>query len=316
MARTFTISSPNKVFFPDAGLTKGDLIAYYEQIAPVMLPHVRGRIVTMARYPDGIAGKRFFQKSVPEHFPDWIHTLEVKKEGGTLEQLTIENAETLAYLANQGCIEIHVWPSRADRPDRPDRMIFDLDPSTDDFGLVRRAARAVRELLDSVGLPSFVMTSGSSGLHVVTPLDRKSSFDEVRDFAAAAARLIAAREDQSFTVEQRKHKRHGRVFIDYLRNAYAQHAVAPYAVRAKPGAPVATPLDWAEVADSKLHPRKYTVENLGRRLAQKGDPWKDIAASAASLGTLRRRLEERLSSVEAGSSDPPGAGAVRGERRV
>jgi bifunctional non-homologous end joining protein LigD len=150
----------------------------------------------------------------------------------------------------------------------------------------------------------------------VTPLDRKSSFDEVRDFAAAAARLIAAREDQSFTVEQRKHKRHGRVFIDYLRNAYAQHAVAPYAVRAKPGAPVATPLDWAEVADSKLHPRKYTVENLGRRLAQKGDPWKDIAASAASLGTLRRRLEERLSSVEAGSSDPPGAGAVRGERRV
>jgi bifunctional non-homologous end joining protein LigD len=297
-SRSFESSSEDKVFFPDAGTTKGDLIDYYERVSDVMLPHVRGRIVTMQRYPDGIGGKSFYQKDVPDYFPDWIETVEVKKEGGKLRELTIENAATLAYLANQGCIAIHVWPSRADEPNHPDRMIFDLDPSKDDFSLVRKAARAVREVLEEVGLSAWVMTSGSRGLHVVSPLDRGADFDEARDFAALVARLLAARDAKSFTVEQRKNKRRGRVFIDYLRNAYAQHGIAPYSVRAKPGAPVATPLDWEEVGDSKLRAQRYTIENLFRRLSRKEDPWRDIARHGASVKKARRSLDELAREAE------------------
>jgi bifunctional non-homologous end joining protein LigD len=293
-AQSFETSNEEKVFFPDAGLTKGDLIDYYERVADVMLPHVRGRIVTMQRYPEGIEGESFYQKEVPDYFPNWIATVEVKKEGGALRQLTIENAATLAYLANQGCIAIHVWPSRADRPHHPDRMIFDLDPSDDDFGLIRDGARAVREVLEAVGLSAWVMTTGSRGLHVVAPLDRETDFDAVREFAQLAAKLIAARDAKAFTVEQRKSKRRGRVFIDYLRNAYAQHGIAPYSVRARPGAPVATPLEWDEVGDSQLGPRTYTIANLFRRLAHKADPWKDIARHGASLQKARHRLDDLL----------------------
>jgi bifunctional non-homologous end joining protein LigD len=293
-SHSFEVSNENKMFFPDARLTKGDLIDYYERISDVMLPHVRGRVVAMGRYPDGIDGKSFFQKDVPDYFPDWIETVEVKKEGGTLRQVIIENAETLAYLANQGCIEIHVWPSRCDKLRYPDRVIFDLDPSGDDFGLVRKAAHAVREVLEDVGLFTYVMTTGSKGLHVVSPLDRKADFDEVRDFASRVARLLAARDAKSFTVEQRKKKRRGRVFIDYLRNAYAQHGIAPYSARAKPEASVAVPLEWDEVGDSKLRPRKYTIENVFRRLSRKKDAWKGIARHAGSLKKARRQLDDLL----------------------
>lgn len=288
---SFEVSKEDKVFFPDAAVTKGDLIDYYERVADVMLRHVRGRIVTMQRFPDGIDGKSFYQKEVPDYFPEWIETVEVEKEGGALRQLTIENAATLAYLANQGCIAFHIWPSRADEPDHPDRLIFDLDPSSDDFGPVRDAARAVADLLGEVGLTAYVMTTGSRGLHVVSPLDREADFGAARDFARRLAKLVAMRDAKSFTVEQRKNKRRGRVFIDYLRNAYGQHGVAPYSVRAIAGAPVATPLDWHELGDSRLHARRYTVENLFRRLSRKEDPWTDIGRHARSLAKARRALE-------------------------
>lgn len=293
-SRSFEVSNEDKTFFPEPGLSKGDLIDYYDKVSDAMLPHVRGRVVAMGRYPDGVGGKSFFQKDVPDYFPDWIETVEVKKEGGRLHQLTIENAATLAYLANQGCIEIHVWPSRADKPHHPDRVIFDLDPAGSDFNLVRKAARAVREVLEDIGLSAYVMTTGSKGLHVVSPLDRKADFDEVRDFASLVARLLASRDAKSFTVEQRKNKRRGRVFIDYLRNAYAQHGIAPYSVRARPAAPVAMPLEWDEVGDSKLHPQKYTIQNVFRRLSRKKDTWKDIARHAASLKKARRALDDLL----------------------
>jgi bifunctional non-homologous end joining protein LigD len=297
---SFKASSEDRVFFPDAGITKGDLIDYYERVAEVMLPHVRGRIVTMQRCPDGIAGKSFYQKDVPDYFPDWIRTVKVKKkEGGTLRQLTIESAATLAYLANQGCIAIHVWPSRADKPRHPDRMIFDLDPSGDDFDLPRQAARGVRKVLEVVGLSAYVMTTGSKGLHVVSPLDRRSDFDAVREFAALLARLLAARDGKRFTVEQRKSKRRGRVFIDYLRNAYAQHGIAPYAVRAIAGAPVATPLEWHEIEDAKLHAQRYTIGNLFRRLSRREDPWRNIARHAASLKKARGQLDDLVAEADA-----------------
>jgi bifunctional non-homologous end joining protein LigD len=288
-SRSFEASNEDKTFFPD-GTVKGELIDYYERIARFMLPHVRGRVVAMHRFPDGIEGKSFYQKEVPEYFPDWIETVEVEKEGGKLRQLTIEHAATLGYLANQGCVEIHVWPSRSDRPRHPDRMILDLDPSTDDFAAVRAAARAARDLLEQAGLAAYPMTTGSRGLHVVSPLDREAEFDAVHRFAARIAGLVADGDPERFTVEQRKRDRGDRVFIDYLRNGYAQHGVAPYSVRARPGAPVATPLDWDEVADPKLTAQRYTLRNIFRRLAQKDDPWKGIARRASSLDASRRRL--------------------------
>ncbi|MGE0822112.1 MAG: non-homologous end-joining DNA ligase [Candidatus Binatia bacterium] len=293
---TIEISNPEKLFFPDSDLTKGDLIEYYEQIAPVMLPHLRDRLVTMHRFPDGIKGEDFYQKDVPDYFPAWIKTVTVEKEEGYLVQLVIQNTASLVYLANQACITLHVWPSRVDRRHHPDRMIFDLDPSGEDFGAVREAARALRSVLAEVGLLAFVMTTGSRGLHVTVPLDRRSDFTAVRGFATQVAELVVGRNPQRFTTQQPKNKRHGRVFLDVLRNAYAQHAVAPYAVRAQPGAPVATPIGWEELDDHTVHARSYTMRNLFRRLGQKEDPWKDMARHARALTHPRRRLQALLDS--------------------
>ncbi|MGE3274128.1 MAG: non-homologous end-joining DNA ligase [Vicinamibacterales bacterium] len=287
---SFEVSNPDKVFFPDAGLTKGDLVAYYQRIAPVMLPHVRGRIVAMRRFPDGITGRHFYQKDVPPYFPGWIETVEVEKAGGHLREVVVSRPETLVYLANQGAIELHVWPGRADKPRHPDRLILDLDPSTDDFGPVRAAAAAARERLAAVGLRPYVMTTGSRGLHVVAPLDRRADTDTVRALASLLAHAIAEDDPAHFTVEQRKNTRGPRVFVDYLRNGYGQHAVAPYSVRALPEAPIATPLAWDEVT-ARLRPRKYTLRNIRRRLAGRDDPWGDIARHARSAAAALRRAE-------------------------
>lgn len=293
---TIETSNTDKTMFPDAGITKGDLIDYYKEIAGTMMKYVEGRPVSMHRFPDGITGEDFYQKEVPDYFPDWIHTVSVKvKEGGKQNQVTIENAATLVYLANQACITPHVWLSKSDHLDRPDRMIFDLDPPADDFDAVRHGARAFRDLLDELGLHSFVMTTGSRGLHVLVPLDGKQDFDTVRQFASDAARLLADRNPKRFTTESRKNKRRGRLFLDYLRNSYAQTAVPPYAARARTGAPVAAPLDWDEVGLSDLNPRKYTIKNIFRRLSRKQDPWSGMMRHASSLKEPRKRLDNLVS---------------------
>jgi bifunctional non-homologous end joining protein LigD len=289
-SHTVKISRPEKVFFPDSGITKGDLIDYYEQIGKTMLPHVRERVVAMHRFPDGITGEAFYQKEVPGYFPDWIERIKVKKEGGSLEQLMINNVETLIYLANQACITPHIWLARTDRLDYPDRMIFDLDPSDGAFGPIRDGAHLMRDILEKVGLKPFVMTTGSRGLHIVAPLDRKVDFDTVRNLARQIAEWVASQQPERFTTEQRKEKRGKRVFVDYLRNAYGQHGVAPYAVRAKPGAPVATPLDWDELGKRGLHARKHTLRNLSSRLANRGDPWKEIKNHAGSVTRAEREF--------------------------
>ncbi len=284
------ITHPGKVLFPEAGLTKMDLARYYQRIAEVMLPHLRGRPISMRRFPDGISGEGFYQKEAPGYFPDWINRVSVglKDEGGTQRQITCENAATLVYLAGQDCLEIHPWLSRADDLDHPDRLIFDLDPPSEDFEVVRFAAGAARKLLGELGLPSFLMTTGSRGLHVVVPLDRSADFDACRDFARRVAAVLAGRYPDRLTSEVRKEKRQGRLFLDYLRNAYGQTAVAPYGVRAKPGAPVATPLDWEELGDRSLYSQRYRLENIFRRLGQKEDPWRDMMQHAVSLeGPLR-----------------------------
>ena len=288
------VTSLDKVMFPDDGLTKGDLIDYYHRIAGTMVPHVAERPLTMHRFPNGIGQEGFYQKEAPEYFPGWIErvTVEVEEGRATQHQVLCNHAATLVYLANQGCITPHVWLSRADKLPYPDKLIFDLDPPGGDFESVRAAARTLRQMLQEVGLVPFVMTTGSKGLHVVTPLDRSLDFDSARAFARRLAEILAGRQPDRFTTETRKNKRRGRLFLDYLRNAYGQHGVAPYAVRAKAGAPIATPLDWDELADADLHSQRYTMHNIFRRLGQKEDPWRNIMDHARSLPEAQATLAE------------------------
>lgn len=283
--RAVAVTNEDRVLFPEAGITKGELVDYYRRIAERMLPHVKGRPVVMQRFPRGIHEGGFVQQQIPDYFPEWIERVTVPKEtGGEITHVLINNAATLVYLANQGCITPHVWLSRQETLRRPDRLIFDLDPPDGDFELVRRTAMRFRRLLTQRELAPFVMTTGSRGLHVTVPLVPEAAFDEVRGLARALAEELAAGYPGELTVEQRKDKRAGRLFLDTLRNAYGQTAVPPYAVRPLPGAPVATPLDWPELDNPDLNARSYTIENVFRRLGQKDDPWQDINAHTARVG--------------------------------
>ncbi len=287
--REIALSNLDKVFFPDDGITKGDLVDHYRQIAGIALPHWRERALTMHRFPDGIGEDGFFQKDIPGHFPDWIARANLPKEGGTVTHILANEAATLVYIANQGCITPHLALARADAPDRPDRLIFDLDPSDDDFGKVQEAAERLRARLEALDLPVFVQTTGSRGLHLVVPLDGSAPFDPVRAAARRLAEAVAEDAPALATVAQRKASRGDRVFLDWLRNAYGQTAVAPYAVRARPGAPVATPLTWKEALSGDMTPRKYTVANIFRRLGQTEDPWAGIDAQPAEAAALVER---------------------------
>jgi bifunctional non-homologous end joining protein LigD len=291
---TVELSNTDKVFFPDDQITKGDVVEYYRAVAGRMLPYLRDRPLTMARYPDGITGHRIIQKNVPDYFPDWITRAEITKQDGTVRHVICDKPATLVYLANQACIEPHVFLSRIDRPDRPDQLVFDLDPpATGGFEPTRRAALWLKSLLDGeLGVTPFVKTTGGKGLHVHVPLSRQEGFDEVRGFASAAAAVLAGRHPDAVTTEQRKDNRGGRVYLDVMRNAYAQTAVAPYAVRARPGAGVATPLHWDEVEDRSLQPGAFNLRTVPARLAGSDDPWAGLSGRHYSLARLRRRLGE------------------------
>ncbi len=288
--RRIELSNTTKVLFPKPGLTKGDLIDYYHRAAPVMLPHIEGRPLSLQRYPDGIEAAGFMQKNVSDYFPSWIQRAHLAKEGGAVDHVLAGDAATLVYLANQAAVTLHIGLARVDRIDHPDRLVIDLDPSDDDFAKVRRAAKAARALLVAVGLVPFVQTTGSRGLHVWVPLDRTADFDQVRAFASDLAERLAGRTPDELTTAQRKAARGDRIFLDVGRNAYGQTAVAPYSVRARPEASVATPLDWAELDDPSLGPRRFTIANLFRRLGQKPDPWAMIGPQARPLDQAVRRL--------------------------
>ena len=285
------IDNADKVFFPDAGYTKADLADYYQRIAPQMLAHIENRPLTLHRFPDGIDSVNFIQKSVAEHYPDWIERTTVDKEDGQITHALAPDADTLTWLVDQGTVAFHVWLSRADKPYRPDRLIFDLDPPGDDFSVVIKAARAVRERLEQLGLEPFVMTTGSSGLHVTVPLDRRIDFESVRAFAERIAEQLVAAYPDEFTTAHRKDKRRGRLYLDIRRNAYAQTGIAPYSLRAKPGAPIATPLDWDELGDAKIGPQRFHLGNIFRRLAQRECPWRDIERQRQSLAKAERKLD-------------------------
>jgi bifunctional non-homologous end joining protein LigD len=293
--RSVEITHPDKLLFPGDGITKGDLAGYYERVAEWMLPHVRQRPVSMQRFPDGIGSKGFFHKDVPDYFPAWIRRVEVPKAGGTVTHAVASDAQTLVYLVGQNTITPHVWLSRADRVWQPDRMVIDLDPAPgSDFHAVWRAARQTGELLRELGFTPFAQVTGSKGIHVWTPLRRRARHDEVRAFAGDIGRVLAARHPDTLTTEWRKEKRDGRILVDTARNTYAQTAIPPYAARPRPGAPVATPIEWDELSDSRLRPDRWNVKSVLRRLAAKGDPWADIASYARGISRAKRRVESLL----------------------
>ena len=294
---TVELSHTGKMLFPGDNITKGDLVAYYERAAGVMLPLLRDRPVAMLRYPDGIAAEGIMQKNVPGYFPDWVTRAEVRKQGGSLQQVICDKPATIVYLANQACVELHAFLSRLDRIDNPDQLIFDLDPpDADQFGDVRSAALLLRRLLeDELGLAAFVKTTGGKGLHVHVPLDARADFDAVREFAHEVAGLLAVRDPGLVTTEQRKDKRGKLIYLDVMRNAYAQLAVAPYSVRARPGAPVATPLHWDELEDGDLRPGRFTLRTVPARISDLSgghDPWAGLGRRGSGLAraweSLRR----------------------------
>ena len=278
------ISHPDKSLFTDPTVTKQDLADYYEQVAEAMLPHIRDRPLALQVYPQGIAGHGFFLKSVPDHYPDWIARATVPKKDGSLTQVLARDADTLVYLVGQNVITLHSWLSRADEPHKPDRLILDFDPSPGaSFADVRAAARAAGERLRAAGLATYAMLTGSRGVHVVCPLRRGPSFAQVHRYAHSVAEAMVAEDPGHLTLEWRKTDRGTRIFVDVNRINYAQHAVAPYAVRARPGAPVAMPIHWEELAEAGLTPDRYTVRDGPSRLASEGDAWKGMARRARAL---------------------------------
>ena len=282
------ISRPDKVLFPDDGITKADLARYYADVAHLMLRHLAGRPINMQRFPDGISGPSFYEKKLPSHFPDWVDRVEVHTADGTQRQVVVNSTRSLVYLAQQACITPHTWLSTEKDLEHPDQLIFDLDPSDEDLAKVRRATRLVGDLLDDLGLTSYLKTTGSRGYHVVVPLRPGEAFDEVRDLARSVAQRLVDRAPDLLTLEARKDKRGDRVLVDIMRNGYGQTAVPPYAVRARAGAPVSTPIDWAEL--SRVKPAQVTMSSLPRRLATKDDPWAGMRRHAQGLSKARRRL--------------------------
>jgi bifunctional non-homologous end joining protein LigD len=288
--RRIEISHPDKAMFPEVGLTKLDLARHYALVAPAMVPLVRDHPVAMHAFPGGVERPGYFMKDVPDHFPDWIPRVTVKKRGGSLTHVLSNDAATLVYLANQNCVTPHIWTSRADRPRQPDRIVFDLDPPGTRFADVRAAARTLGEMLRSIGLEAFAMTTGSRGLHVVTPIRRGPDYEEVHAFSRTVARLLAGHDPKRLTTEFHKAKRGERIYVDVGRNAYAQHAVAPYAVRPRPTAPVAAPLRWDELGERGLRPDGWTIATIGARLDSAGDPWSGFRGAARSLRAAAGRL--------------------------
>jgi bifunctional non-homologous end joining protein LigD len=284
------ITHPDKVLFPEDGITKGELAAYYEAVAPAMLPHLRGRPVTMERYPSGIGAKGFWQKDVSKGFPPWLQRVEVPKKDGVVHHPVVTDTQSLLWMTNQNTITQHVWTSRVPRLLYPDICVFDLDPSDDNPDALRAAAIGLRDLLAELGLPSWVKTSGSKGFHIVVPMDGKSTMDTVARFAHAVGALFVRLAPDHLTQEFSKKDRSGRIYVDTGRNGYSATVAAAYTVRAKPGAPVSAPCTWEEIECGEANPRTFTLRNMADRIASVGDVWDGMRRRGRSLGQPMERL--------------------------
>ena|SRR3990167_3573612 len=301
------ISNETKILFPKSKITKGDLIEYYSKASKLIIPFLKDRPLTLRRFPNGIHKDSFYQKNTPEYYPDWIERIAIEKsDKSVIHYVNCTNKATLVFLANQGCIELHPWLSELPNLNNPNKLIFDLDPasakatqsthsattgtapgkpSASSFDLVRETAFIIKDALKEHGLKSYVMTTGSKGLHVVVPLKPLVNFDIVRDFAKNLANELVSQDPKHLTTEISIKKRGKRVFLDYLRNAWSATAISPYAVRAKENAPVATPLYWEEVKDKKLTSQKYDIYTVFEKIETDGNPWKDFNKNRVKLKT-------------------------------
>jgi bifunctional non-homologous end joining protein LigD len=298
--------------FPADGITKGELLAYYRDVAELMVPELHGRPLTVVRYTKGIDRGGFFQKHYQKHFPPWIDRV----EAGTRTRVDypiVDTAAGVVYLANQGSIEFHVWTSRKDALDRPDLLVFDLDPPEGRFDLVRRAAAVLRELLDELGLPAFVKVTGSKGLHVITPLDDAAVFDEVGALATRIGALACRRHPDALTMEFYKKDRRGRLFVDVMRNAIGATLVAPYSLRGRPGAPVSAPIEWSEIDDPQLAADGIRLCDLRARLDRRGDPWRTLRARAGSVAAALHALDTLETLGDAGEVTDRAVGSERSD---
>lgn len=282
--RLLALSNLDKPLWPEDGITKAHLLAYLRAAAPRLLPHLRGRPLTVVRYPDGIHGERFFQKDCPEHAPPWVRTFAHRASGSgrVIRFVLCDDLPTLIWLGNLACLEFHPWLSTAREPSRPDLAVIDLDPAPPaGFAEARAAALLVKQLLDGLGLAAFPKLSGATGVHVYVPLEPRHGFREVAAFVQALGRALLRRRPDLITLERSVGRRAGRVYVDYLQNGPGRTMVCAYSPRALPGAPVSCPVTWEELAQAS--PADFTLRTVPARLARRADPFAGTLA-------LRQRL--------------------------
>jgi bifunctional non-homologous end joining protein LigD len=287
------VRNPEKIMFPNSGINKSQMIEYYGNISEYILPYIINRPLVMHRYPDGIEDEDFYQKKEPDYFPDWIASVKIKlKQRGKSKQemVVCNNKATLLYLANQACITPHVWLSKTDDLNRPDRMVFELDPPEGKFRLVKKAAQLLKDIFDEIKVNAYLMTTGSDGAHIVLPLDAKSSFEKSREFAKMICEYLESQHPRIFTTQSLKTKREGRLYLDYLRNSYGQTSVAPYSLRARRCAPVACPISWDELSGLKLNSRSFNYHNIFKRLKNSEDPWKNMPSTAMNVAEATEKF--------------------------
>jgi bifunctional non-homologous end joining protein LigD len=313
---TVACTNLDRVMFPSDGITKGELVAYYHDVAALMVPELQGRPLSVVRYTKGIderspevaamdpagsapAGSKvrrggdrggFFQKHYQKHFPAWLDRVSAGSKT-RVEYPIVDTAAGLVYMANQGSVEFHVWTSRKDALDRPDMLVIDLDPPDGRFDLVRRTAGLVRALFEELGLPAFVKLTGSKGMHVIAPLDDAATFDEVGALATRIGALLCRRHPDALTMEFYKKDRKGRLFVDVMRNAIGATLVAPYSLRGRAGAPVSAPIAWRDVDGPALAADGVRLRDVRERLDRRGDPWRELRATAGSVAGAARALD-------------------------
>ncbi|HEX6663490.1 MAG TPA: non-homologous end-joining DNA ligase [Gaiellaceae bacterium] len=293
-AKTVNLSSADRVLFPDDGVTKGELFDYYRDVGPTLIPHLRNRPFTMKRYPHGITGEVFFQKQAPKHIPSWIPTRQFRtwpREGDSrlVDFALVNTTEALLFMVQNNCIDMNAWYSRVDKPQRPDFVLFDLDPPDGGFELAIDVAHLIRELLDQLGLPGYVKTSGADGIHVVAPITRRSTFEQTYAFAEGASRLLEQRHPGKVTTEWLKKKRSG-VLVDHRQNGWGKTIASVYSVRPKPGAPVSTPLHWEELTTG-VRPCDFTMGVALERIREHGDLFEPVLARPMPLAPAARALD-------------------------
>ncbi len=290
---TVACTNTDRIVFPEVGITKGEVIAYYASVAEIMLPEVRDRPLTIERFTKGVDKGGFYQKHARKHYPVWIERIELGTKTKVVYPLC-DSPAALVYFANQGGFVLHVWTSRVQTPSHPDEIVFDLDPPENGFALVQQTARILHDLFDELSLSAFVKTTGSKGLHIVAPLDGTAGYDEVQALCGAIAKLLCARHPEVMTTEFYKKDRKGRLFLDIGRNSLGATMVAPYSLRGRPNAPVSAPIEWDEL--DGITPDGIVLGDIARRLDRIGDPWSNLRADPGSLRSAAQALQKILES--------------------